>query len=232
MGMESVVMQTEANPRPGERSAGSSDEEIVERVLAGDVAAFELLMRRNNARVYRAIRSLIRDETEVEDAMQAAYVQAFTKLASFRGSARFSTWLTQIAINEALGRLRHGRRHPAVSLSVVKEPSMPNLPESSSPEARASSRELASLLERAIDTLPELYRVVFVLRELEGMDTAETAAALGVSEDVVKTRLSRARATLRDTLERLVGRAASEAFGFHASRCDRVVAGVMHRISA
>jgi RNA polymerase sigma-70 factor (ECF subfamily) len=211
----------------------STDEQIVERVLAGDVALFEILMRRNNTRVYRAIRSLLRDEAEVEDAMQAAYVLAYAKLGSFRGAARFSTWLTQIAVNEALGRLRHGRRHPSVSLTVVEEPPMSSVREPpQTPEDQASRRELAAILERAVDSLPELYRAVFVLREIEGMDTAETALALEVSEDVVKTRLSRGRAALRENLEKLVGSATADAFGFHASRCDRVVANVLRAVGS
>ena len=210
-----------------------TDEQIVERVLAGDVPLFEILMRRNNTRVYRAIRSLLRDETEAEDAMQATYVLAFAKLGSFRGAARFSTWLTQVAVNEALGRLRHTRRHPSISLTVVEEPPMSSVREAPpTPEEQAGRHELARILERAVDSLPELYRIVFILREIEGMDTADTAIALDVSEDVVKTRLSRGRAALRDNLEKLVGSATADAFGFHASRCDRVVANVMRAVGS
>jgi RNA polymerase sigma-70 factor (ECF subfamily) len=163
--------------------------------------------------------------------MQATYVLAYSKLRSFRGAARFSTWLTQIALNEALGRLRQKQRHRSVSLTVVEEPAMSSVFLPETPEAHASRRELAGLLERAVESLPELYRVVFVLREIEGMDTAETALALEVSEDVIKTRLSRARALLRVNLEALVGAAAADAFGFHAVRCNRVVANVMQTIA-
>lgn len=208
-----------------------SDEQIVARVLDGDVALFEVLMRRSNTRIYRALRSLLRDEGEIEDAMQATYVQAYSKLASFRADARFSTWLTRIAINEALGRLRRNRRHPAVSLAVIEEPAMPSLgPANETPEYNASRHELVGLLERAVDSLSEPYRLVFMLREIEGLDTAETALALNVSEEVVKTRLLRARGALRGWLEKLVGSAGGEAFGFHAPRCDRVVARVMGQI--
>lgn len=208
-----------------------ADEQIVQRVLDGDVALFEILMRRNNTRVYRAVRSVLRDEAEVEDAMQATYVLAYSKLDAFRGEARFSTWLTQIALNEALGRRRGDRRHPSVSLSIVEETAMASTAAPPpTPEAQASRRELAELLERAVDSLPDLYRVVFVLREIEGMNTAETAAALEVTEEVVKTRLSRARATLRQSIEKLLGAAASGAFGFHATRCDRIVTAVMRQV--
>jgi RNA polymerase sigma-70 factor, ECF subfamily len=214
-------------------SQALTNEQLVERVLSGDAAPFELLIRRNNGRVYRAVRSLLRTESEIEDVMQAVYVLAYAKLASFRGEARFSTWLTRIAMNETLGRLRQDRRHPAVSLTLVADADVA-LDESGvqTPEADCSQRELALLLEAAVDDLPELYRVVFVLREVEGMDTAEAAAALGVSEDVVKTRLSRARGVLRDKLEGMVGGAVSDAFGFHATRCDRVVEGTMALIGS
>ena len=206
---------------------GPADEEIARRVQAGESALFEVLMRRHNPRVYRAIRSLIKDEAEVEDAMQAAYLHAFAHLKDFRGSARFSTWLTQISINEALMRLRRDLRHPAVSLTLIEDSPMSPITPLPTPEAATSGREVAHLLERAVDALPDLYRTVFMLREIEGLDTTETAAALGVSEDVVKTRLSRARAALRETLEELAGGHAKDAFGFHATRCDRVVHNVM-----
>ena len=219
------------NPRPLPPPDTMPDEQIVERVLGGDVALFEILMRRNNPRIYRAIRSMLRDEAEIEDAMQCTYVLAYEKLRSFRGGARFSTWLTQIALNEALSRLRRDRRHPSVSLSVVEEPAMSADTPPPTPEAQAGRRELAGLLERAVDALPELYRVVFMLREVDGMDTSEVGHALSVSDDVVKTRLSRARAALRESLEQLMGSTAGEAFGFHATRCDRVVGKVMARVA-
>jgi RNA polymerase sigma-70 factor (ECF subfamily) len=202
-----------------------TDEQVVERVVAGDVALFEILMRRNNTRVYRVIRSLLRDESEVEDAMQSTYLLAYAKLKSFRGAARFSTWLSQIAFNEAAGRLRVVRRDEGARLSLVEEPPMP------SPETNASGRELAAYLEHAIDTLPEMYRVVFMMRDVEGMSTAETAMALELTEDAVKTRLFRARGAVRDELGRLVGNALPEAFGFQAPRCNRVVANVMRQLT-
>lgn len=226
-----MTSTTTAAPSVIEQARELSDEALVERILAGEIALFELIMRRNNPRIYRAIRSLIRDEADVEDCMQAAYLAAFSKLRDFKRQSKFSTWLTQIAINEALGKLRRAGRHPTVSLTVVEEPAMSPLPDLPSPETNASRRELANLIERAVDALPDLYRATFMLREIEGMDTAETAEALGVSEDVVKTRLSRAKAALREQLEQLAGSAAPDAFGFHATRCDRVVANVMAKLS-
>jgi RNA polymerase sigma-70 factor (ECF subfamily) len=209
-----------------------TDQQVVSKVLAGETQAFELLMRRHNQRVYRAVRSLLRDEAEVEDAMQAAYLHAYSKLSSFRAEARFGTWLVQIALNEALGRLRRDRRHPSVDVVPDEESAMsPPVELPPSPETQASRRELGGLLERAIDALPDLYRVVFMLREVEGLDTAETALALQLSDDVVKTRLMRARGMLREGLEQLVGASAREVFGFHATRCDRVVKGVMAELA-
>lgn len=211
----------------------ATDEELASRVADGEHQLFEILMRRNNTRVYRTLRAVLRDETEIEDAMQATYLHAYAKLSTFRGEARFSTWLTRIAVNEALGRLRTERRHPAVSLNVVEveEPMTSVVAPVESPEAHTERRELGKLIERAVDDLPESYRIVFVLRDVDGMDTAETATVLDVSEDVVKTRLSRARAALRESLAKEMDSAVPEAFGFHASRCDRVVANVMRELA-
>jgi RNA polymerase sigma-70 factor (ECF subfamily) len=209
-----------------------SDEQLVQRVCAGDVALFEVLMRRNNTRLYRTLRSLLRNEAEIEDAMQAVYVLAYSKLGTFRGDAKLDTWLTQIALNEALGRLRRDRRHPVLSLATVSEPELSaSEPAEPTPEAHVGRRELAAILEAAVDELPDLYRVTFMLRDVDGMDTTQAAQVLGVSEDVVKKRLSRARAMLRAHVEEMFGSALPDAFGFHAVRCDAIVAAVMARIA-
>jgi RNA polymerase sigma-70 factor, ECF subfamily len=209
-----------------------TDEQLVQRVCAGDVALFEVLMRRNNTRLYRTLRSLLRNEAEIEDAMQAVYVLAYSKLGTFRGDAKLDTWLTQIALNEALGRLRRDRRHPVLSLATVSEPELSaHEPAQPTPEAHVGRRELAAILEAAVDELPDLYRITFMLRDVDGMDTTQTAQVLGVSEDVVKKRLSRARAMLRAHVEEMFGSAIPEAFGFHAVRCDAIVAAVMARIT-
>ena len=214
-----------------DQTSDQSDAALIQQVLAGNTAVFELLMRRYNERVYRAARSIVRDEAEAEDVMQQAYVNAFTHLRQFNGSARFSTWLTRIAINEALARVRRLGRYEAFDeeLSNV-EPFMSRTPPDN-PERQAFSRELAGLLEWAIDRLPNGMREVFVLREVEGLSTAEVADCLGVSEDVVKTRLSRGRAQLRQRLTERTGAAAAEAFRFYRPRCDRVVATVLARIA-
>jgi RNA polymerase sigma-70 factor (ECF subfamily) len=204
-----------------------SDEQLVSQVLLGQTALFEVLMRRYNERVYRAVRSVVRDEGEAEDVMQQAYVNAFTHLGQFNGAARFSTWLTRIAINEALARVRRrGWYEPFDEELSNVEPFMFRNP-AENPEQQAFSRELAGLLEWAIDNLPNGAREVFVLREVEGLSTAEAAECLGVSEDVVKTRLSRGRAQLRRLLMERTGAAAPEAFRFYRPRCDRIVAHVL-----
>jgi RNA polymerase sigma-70 factor (ECF subfamily) len=206
-----------------------SDEVIVERVRAGEKALFEVLMRRNNQRVYRAARAILKSEVEAEDVMQDAYVRAYEHLADFEGRSRFSTWLTRIAIHEALGRVRAHKRHPWGELQ--EQSLMANSP-TPSPEQQASDVEMRSLLERAVGKLSDEYHAVFVLRAVEGMSGAETAECLGVSEDVVKTRLSRARRQLQETLIESLEPKLSTVYELHLSRCDRVVAGVLARIGA
>ena len=215
--------------------AALTDEEIVERVRRGETALFEVLMRRHNGRLYRAVRAVMRDEHEVEDVMQQAYFSAYSHLHQFAGRARFSTWLTRIAVHEAFSRARRkgllmetgtadseGREDRDEALASTE----PN------PEHRAFSSELRTLLEGAIDALPAGYREVFMLREIEAMPTADVAEALELSEEAVKTRLHRARALMREHLYERTGAAASEAFQFHAPRCDRVVAAACARIGA
>ena len=208
-----------------------SDDEIVRHVLDGETAMFELLMRRYNERVYRAARAIVRDEHEAEDVMQQAYVNAFTHLRQFNGSARFSTWLTKIAVNESLARVRRRGRYEAFDDEHPNvEPFMSSTP-AENPERQAFTAELRGLLEWAIDTLPDGMREVFVLREVEGLSTGEVAESLDVSEDVVKTRLSRGRAALRRALLERTGATAPEAFRFYRPRCDRVVQQVLDRIT-
>ena len=205
-----------------------TDEEIVSRVLDGDVALFEVLMRRHNERVYRAARSILRDEREAEDVMQEAYVNAYAHLAQFDGREKFSTWLTKIAVYEALARARKRGRYE--SLDETLDTAMPTT-SSPDPERQAFGHELGALIESAVDSLGDGYREVFMLRQVQGLSTAETAEILGTSEDVVKTRFSRARHALqRDLLDR-VGAAAPTVFTFGQARCDAVVAAVLARLA-
>jgi RNA polymerase sigma-70 factor (ECF subfamily) len=209
-----------------------TDEQVVSQVLAGQTALFEVLMRRYNERVYRVTRAILRDDDESEDVMQQAYCNAYAHLRQFTGKSSFSTWLTRIAINEALARVRRrGRYEPYDDEQSNVEPFMV-LNADRDPERQAFTGELRALLEWAIDGLPDGAREVFVLREVEGLSTAEAAEALGVSEDVVKTRLSRARAGLRRALMERSGATAPDVFRFYRPRCDRVVARVLAVISA
>lgn len=210
------------------QKAELSDEEVVERVLAGDTALFEVLMRRHNQRIYRAVRSILGRDDDAEDVMQEAYVKAYQHLDQFERRARFSTWLTRIAIHEAFHRLR---RADAKTSAQSDGEAMTRIPSHDrDPERRTFDRELSNLLEQAIDNLPEHYRTVFVLREVEDVNTADTAECLGLSEENVKIRLHRARALLRDQLYDQVGGAARHALPFPATRCDRVVNAVLVRI--
>jgi len=212
-----------------DRWTALSDEEIVNRVVDGQTALYEVLMRRHNERVYRAARAIVRDEDEAEDAMQQAYVNAYVNLRQFDRRAKFSTWLTKIAINEALGRARKRGRYDAVDFTEEENQAVERQP-SNNPEHEAFAGELRTLLEASIDELPDGLREVFMLREVDGLNTAETADCLGVSEDVVKTRLSRSRAALRNQLAERAGILAPDAFRFQQPRCDRIVAAVFARI--
>lgn len=215
-----------------ERWDALTDEDIVADVLGGHTALFEILMRRHNERVYRAARAILKDDSEAEDVMQQAYVNAYAHLRQFNGRAQFATWLTRIAINEALARVRRIRHHESVDESTVDMESSMNRVAPADPERQAVAGELRAVLESAIDRLADGAREVFVLREVEGMSTAEVAAALDVSEDVVKTRLSRARAAIRRDLLAQTGSSAPDVFRFFRPRCDRVVANVLGRIAA
>ena len=204
-----------------------TDAEIVRRVKAGEGALFELLMRRYNQRLYRVARSIVKDDAEAEDVMQQAYVNAYTHLAQFAERAQFSTWLTRIAVHEALGRARRrGRLTGIDAISGRLEAQAVLTSKDPSPEQEALTGELRAALETSLDAIPEIYRTAFVLREVEGLSTAEAAECLETSEDVVKTRLHRARALLQQELLARAGTGARIAFTFHARRCDRVVAAV------
>ena len=218
--------------RLGDTEDRLPDEEVVDRVLRGEVALFEILMRRHNPRIYRVARAIVKDEGEAEDVMQQAYVNAYTHLSQFAGRARFSTWLTRIAVYEALARVRrHQPLEPIDEASGADEDEMTRLvAKHPDPEQQALAGELRVPLESAIDALPEAYRSAFVLREVQGLSTTETAECLGINEETVKTRLHRARGRLRETLYRSAGLANALVFPFHYPRCDRVVDAVFARL--
>ena len=210
-----------------------TDEDVVARILSGDAPLFEILMRRYNQRLYRVARSVLRDDAEAEDVMQQAYVAAYAHLGQFEGRSTFSTWLTRIAFHEALSRLKHRRRESGSGFSSESEedPMSRIMSTDPNPEHQALQGELRGQLESAIEGLPEIYRTVFVLRDVEELSTSETAECLDIREDAVKTRLHRARALLREELYRRAGTAAKSAFAFHLSGCDRVVAAVFERLA-
>jgi RNA polymerase sigma-70 factor (ECF subfamily) len=203
-----------------------ADEEIVVRVRAGDTHLFEVLMRRYNQRLYRAARAILRNDADAEDAVQQAYLNAYRHLGQFEGRARFSTWLTRIAVYEALSRRRRTRDNPPGSGDDEQvERIVSAAPD---PERHTYAGELGALLESALATLPDGYRSVFMLREVDGLNTAETARQLSVSEGTVKTRLHRAKDLLQRKLHDVTP---AEAFRFGGNRCDAMVASVMSRLS-
>lgn len=214
------------------KSEGWTDEEIVDRIRAGDSALYEVIMRRYNQRLYRVARAILRDDAEAEDVMQDAYVRAYEHLSQFAGRAAFSTWLTRIAVHEAFARLRLRNRNQQFGDSEQAGESCMNIAETSlDPEQTASRTELGQLLEEAVLGLPEKYRTVLMLRDIEELNTAETAAALDLTEQNVKVRLHRGRAMVRGWLFVRVGSRAKDAFPFMDTRCDRVVEHVFDRLA-
>jgi RNA polymerase sigma-70 factor (ECF subfamily) len=214
------------------RSEGWTDEEIVDRVLAGETALYEIIMRRYNQRLYRVARAILRDDSEAEDVMQDAYVRAYQHLHQFARRAPFSTWLTRIAVHEALARIRQRNRTRQIDDGEVDGEFVMNLAEPSlNPEQTASTAELGHLLEDALLALPEQFRSVVILRDVEELNTEETAEALEISQDNVKVRLHRGRAMVRGWLFQRVGAKARDAFPFMGARCDRVVRNVFARLA-
>jgi RNA polymerase sigma-70 factor (ECF subfamily) len=215
--------------------AVSDDAELVRRALARDDSAFRTIMQRNNQRLYRIARSILRNSTEAEDAVQEAYVCAFNHLANYRGESSLATWLSRITMNEALGRLR--RRRVVVDLAVLEgtraEAEIIPFPLSMSnddPERTMAQRQILQLVEQATDNLPEAYRLVFVARVIEGMSVEETAELLNLRQETVKTRLHRARQLVRDQLNSQIGPVLMDAFPFAGRRCERMTEAVMKRL--
>jgi RNA polymerase sigma-70 factor (ECF subfamily) len=206
------------------RASSEGDGEVVGRVLAGDVDQYAVLIRRYNQRLFRIARSITRDEAEAEDVTQHAFLAALQNLARLESRARFASWLTRIAVNEAFARNR--LRSRLVDLAAEPAPQMPP----ATPEAESMRHQTREILEAAVDQLPEHHRVVFVLRDIEELDTAETATALEISEGAVRTRLHRARAALREILLEGFGLAGDDVYPFAGTRCDRIVAAVFAAI--
>ena len=214
-------------------AGGMTDEEVVGRVRAGETALFEVIMRRYNQRLFRVALSILGNDDEAEDVTQDAYVRSYMHLDQFEGRAKFSTWLTKIAVHEALARLRARQRIVEIdAMSGAVEDSMVLESKSPSPEQEVMTQTIKIVLESAIEKLPETYRSVFMMREVEGMSTAETAECLDLSEESVKVRLHRARSMLRKHIYAQTGAATVGAFQFLGARCDRMVASVLERIQS
>ena len=226
-------MQSASAPKAA--PAAAAELELVRRALSRDEAAVRAIIKANNRRLYRLARGILRNDSEAEDVVQETYVRAFTHLAEFRGDSGLSTWLSRIAMNEALGRLR--RQRPGVELSSLPSGTLeaqiiqfPLLSATDDPERTMAQREIQRVVAGAIDELPEPFRMVFITRVVEGMNVEETADILGLKPETVKTRLHRARTMLRDNVERKIGPVVMDAFPFAGHRCDRLTEAVLTRL--
>jgi RNA polymerase sigma-70 factor, ECF subfamily len=220
----------------------ANDIDLVSWAGRGNAGAFRIIMERNNRRLFRTIRSVLRDDAEAEDALQETYLSAFRHLGDYTGAASLSTWLTRIALNEAFGRLR--RRRSMVDLNSIIETNETVQPGSGSrvvpfpltqsaaldPEHVAARGEIRRLLEGAIDDLPDAFRMAFVLRFVEQMSVEETATCLGIPEETVKTRVHRAKRRLRQALGKQLAPALTDMFPFAGARCARITESVLHQL--
>jgi RNA polymerase sigma-70 factor (ECF subfamily) len=212
-----------------------TDEDLMNLARARDETAVRAITTRYNRRLFRIARSILRNDAEAEDVVQETYVRAFTGLDMFRGDAAFGTWITRIALNESLGRLR--RRRPTVDWETYGEnrtqAEIINFPASAAiddPETTMAQNEVRAVLEQTIDELPDAFRAVFVARIVEGMSVDETADLFGLQPQTVKTRLHRARLLLREGLDKQLGPALTSSFPFDGRRCDRMTENVVRRI--
>ncbi|PWK65332.1 RNA polymerase sigma factor [Aminobacter sp. AP02] len=214
---------------------GRRDEELVALARQGGENAIRALIKRNNQRLFRVARAVMRNDADAEDVVQEAYVRAFTRLDSFKGDANFSTWLTRIALNEALTRIR--KRRPVAELDeldiaanggqVIMFPTSLTPP---SADAEFGRRQVRALLEQAIDELPAAFRIVFILRDVEEMSIDETATQLALKPETVKTRLHRARKLMRAAIEKRLSNGFAELFPFNGARCERMADRVVERL--
>lgn len=213
------------------QAAEVSDETLLASIRSGEAWAYEVIMRRYNRRLYRITRSILRDGDAAQDAMQEAYVHAFTNLESYRVPGNFAAWLTRIAVNEALMRKRKDQRYTPLQRTDDGEDLAPLPAGSATPEDLAARGELRQLIETAVDRLPDGFRAVFVLRAIEQLSVEETAACLDIQKGTVKTRFHRARGLMQQALHRHIAAAGLKAFDFDGPRCDRIVAAVLKRLN-
>jgi RNA polymerase sigma-70 factor (ECF subfamily) len=214
-----------------------ADPVLVERISGGDQAAFESLMRRHNGKLFRIARAIVKDDSDAEDVLQDAYLDAYRHIHDFRGGSQVATWLARIVINQALMRLRKEKRRSIIvpfrePRTANPDPTEADVPDDTneSPSNRLLRDEIRRILERRIDELPLSFRTVFIMREVEDMSVQETAECLGITPATVRTRLFRARALLRESLARELDMVTGDVFSFAGARCDRIVAGVLERV--
>lgn len=208
---------------PATAHASEPDRAVVARVVNGDRAAFAVLVRRHNQRLFRAARGIVRSDVDAEDVLQQTWLEVFRHLAQFRGDASFTTWATRIAINAALAAVR---KQPVIAEVVADAPG------GEEPDAEVERAEVRALLERCLQDIPQGHREVMVLRDVLELDTAETAACLGLTEEAVRVRLHRARTAVAATISEKLGELARGVYGFDGARCERVTAWVMRAIES
>jgi RNA polymerase sigma-70 factor, ECF subfamily len=225
-----------SSPSRAESSKDAADSVLVGAIAQGDHAAFETLMRRYNGKLFRIARSIVKDDSDAEDVLQDAYMDAYRHIDDFRGDSQVATWLTRIVINQALMRLRKEKRRSVIV--PFRDPGSGEAERAEvdvadrtteSPSSRLLRGEIRRILERRIDELPLSFRTVFIMREVEDMSVEETAEALGIAAATVRSRLFRARALLRESLAREMDMATVDVFAFAGARCDRIVAAVLLR---
>lgn len=232
--MQTAQISVRTSLRPA-ISAAATDVELVQRAANGDDLAFESIMRRHNRLLFRTARSILKSDAEAEDALQEAYLRAWRALATFRAESKLSTWLVRIVINEALGRLRRSSAQ-VIPLDTAMESTDPDTQQSmlddpdQRPERAAMRMQIRRLMEARIDSLPEAFRSVFMLRAVEELSVEEVSTALQLPEATVRTRYFRARGLLREGLSRDVDLAIGDAFSFDGARCDCIVAAVLARL--
>ena len=212
---------------------GVGDAELAARVASGDGAAFELLMRRHNRRLYRIARSVLRDDADAEDALQESYLAAYRAIGAFRGESSLATWLSRLVLNQCFARQRREKRRDNI-VSIVPEPEGDDIAQADfeTPDRSLVRSQLRALLQRRLDELPEAFRTVFVLRCVEELSVEETAELLAIPEATVRSRHFRARGLLRESLAQDIDVAEQELMGFDGERCDRIVAAVLARTTA
>ena len=215
-----------------EPSRGADDDlAVARRVAAGDRAAFDQLMRRNNRRLYRLARAAMRNDAEAEDALQEAYLAAYRGVARFRGESTLATWLSRMVLNECFGRLRKStRRQQLVPVATSEQMEEIHAEDHDVPEKALARAEMRRLIERKVDELPEDFRLVFVLRSVEELSVEETADTLRIEQATVRSRHFRARSLLRESLAREIDVAERDLFDFAGTRCSGIVAAVNTRL--